>query len=482
MQSSKLMQLLGELTDEERTNLQQWVFCSLRGRTLGQEACTLLTFLRKHNYYLDKQWSRERVWRKLFPGQSFRDARMRKIMHELTQFVLDYLGMVHMMSNEQQLRQATMAVLHERGLEKHYRTLERQSEQFFTSGDQRDHNYHHQRMFLIQMQFEREEQSPRRAHLARLLHEQDYHLECYYLIQKLRNYGNSVGNRVFFAFEGEELQLPNGFLDRIAQGPWIEEVGVRVYWLIAQMLEHPDQESWFYQLKSLLYSSSHHFSPDEQDSLYIFLKNYCIAYQINQGKAHYFQELFEISRTLLEKGLTQRSGTIEPQAYKNIITVALHVQEFDWTEQFIREYTRYLPAEDRQNSLSYNLAKVFFHQGRYGQVIEQLREVAYADHTYALGSKLMLLKTYYETGEDRALDSLIDSFRIYLRRNRMISKEVRDQYRNVLRFVRKLFYLPPNAPEAIAKLRREIEDCDALADKPWIMSKVAELSAGSAKA
>jgi len=74
-----------------------------------------------------------------------------------------------------------------------------------------------------------------------------------------------------------------------------------------------------------------------------------------------------------------------------------------------------------------------------------------------------------------ALDSLIDSFRIYLRRNKQISSEVRRQYQKVLRFVRKMFYLPPGSKEDVRKLKEELQAAEHLADKKWMLEKVEEL-------
>ena len=84
----------------------------------------------------------------------------------------------------------------------------------------------------------------------------------------------------------------------------------------------------------------------------------------------------------------------------------------------------------------------------------------------------MLLKTYYEQDEYLALDSLMDSFRIYLQRNRLISKDVRRQYLNVLRFIRKLANIDPYNQQAIAKVRLKVNECQALADKNWILEKI----------
>ena len=161
---------------------------------------------------------------------------------------------------------------------------------------------------------------------------------------------------------------------------------------------------------------------------------------------------------------------------RNITTVGLQLKEYDWVENFIQIYTNYLPKAHRDNALNYNLAKVYFSQKKYDQVIEQLREVEYKNHMYALGGKSVLLKTYYELKEFSPLDSLIDSFRIYIRRNKIISKEVKQQYLNLLRFVKKLSGTIAGDQKAIEKIRAQIDKCKALAGKKWILEKVEELA------
>ena len=144
-------------------------------------------------------------------------------------------------------------------------------------------------------------------------------------------------------------------------------------------------------------------------------------------------------------------------------------------EEFIKVYTDALPESSQDNDRNYNLAKVYFHQKRYGKVIEQLREVEYKTLVYLLGGRLMLLKTYYELKEETALDSLIDSFRIFIRRNQMISRDVRQQYLNLLRFIKKLATTAQYNKASLIKTKEQINQCNALADKKWLMEKVKEL-------
>ena len=122
--------------------------------------------------------------------------------------------------------------------------------------------------------------------------------------------------------------------------------------------------------------------------------------------------------------------------------------------------------------MSYNLAKVYFHKEDYQKVIEQLREVEYKNLSYTMGGRLMLLKTYYELNELDALESLLDSYGIYLRRNKLISREVKQQLMNGIRFTRKLASLAPYDKPGIQKLKTQINNCKALAAKKWLLEKV----------
>jgi len=240
------------------------------------------------------------------------------------------------------------------------------------------------------------------------------------------------------------------------------------------LLQGKDSEKVFEELRDLLILNEKYFPLKELQQIYFNVQNFC-AGEINNGKNVYFEKLFDVYKVMIEREILPGAETLKPGVYKNIITLGLIIKEFDWIENFIQKYTEKLPKEHRENAKNYNLAKVYFHKQEYEKVIEQLREVEYKELVYALGGKLMLLKTYFELKETRPLDSLIDSFRIYLRRNKLISKNVRQQYLNVLRFTKKLANIAPYDKRGVEKVKAQIEACKALADKKWLMDKVAEL-------
>ena len=107
-------------------------------------------------------------------------------------------------------------------------------------------------------------------------------------------------------------------------------------------------------------------------------------------------------------------------------------KDYYWTERFISEYGLHLPETYRENAITYNMANLYFYKKEFAKVIELLQEVAYEGDNYSLGSKSILMATYYETDEIDALYSLCDSFKAYLKRNKLISRDKKEGYKNLI--------------------------------------------------
>lgn len=421
-----------------------------------------------------KQLEKKVVWKKLFGKAPYRDGHLRRLCSELLHLAYDFIYAETCRADEAGAKTALLHHFKQPAMEKHFRGIARQlsvlQEQEAGSGASRFYTAYRSELAFHQQLEEQEEKVEDFSHLERA----DEELSRFYFVQKLKHWGDALGYRSFLA-KTPGIDLPQGFMEHLEQSGLLEDPLLNAYYLAAKMLGAPEEESYFFQLKSLFFNRFDALAPEERPPLYIHLNNYCIQYKINAGNSSYFHELFDLYKRGIETGLLLRDNVLPAQDYKNIITVGLHAEAFDWVEQFIQQYTGHLPEARQENALAYNLAKVYFHKKEYEKVIGQLREVEYHSLVYALGSKLMLLRTYFELGEFLALDSLAESFRIYLRRKREISRDVRQQYMNVLRFVRKLSKLDPRDKAAVGKVKEEVLACDALAAKQWVLEKVEEL-------
>jgi hypothetical protein len=84
------------------------------------------------------------------------------------------------------------------------------------------------------------------------------------------------------------------------------------------------------------------------------------------------------------------------------------------------------------------------------------------------------MKTYFELNEYQPLLSLKESFRILLRRKKLISEQNKTNYDNFARFTMKLFRINVSDRKALNRLKNEITNTGNIADKSWIMEKLQE--------
>ena len=433
----------------------------------------ILSEMLRQNGSAVKQLSKQDVWKKLNGSLPYQDAPFRRLCSDLNKHAYSFLALQAFKQDEVLEQNTLLKSLDHTALEKHFTGVVRQIHSIQEKNGHRGMHFHFQNYLTEYSRHEHTETLKKKVTELPHLGQADYHLDCFYIAGKLRNYCDLLGYQTVFTIDTEIPLFPS-FLEFVQQSLFLEEPVVKAFYLVAKMFLQPEEEAYFNQLKGLLKDTADKFSIDELKTLYTHLKNYSIHTKINTGQAAYFHQLFDVFGMQIDNGLILEDGIISPQNYKNIITVGLHIKAFDWVENFIQTYTDKLPKENQDNDFSYNLAKVYFHKEEYEKVIEQLREVEYKNLVYALGGKLMLLKTYFELKEYMALDSLLDSFRIYLRRNRLISRDVKQQYMNVLRFTKKLSNLAPHDRRSVDKIKSQIVNCKALAAKQWLLEKVAD--------
>ena len=153
-------------------------------------------------------------------------------------------------------------------------------------------------------------------------------------------------------------------------------------------------------------------------------------------------------------------------AFKNVIKLGFNLKKYDWVEQFIRENNQYLEEQFRQNALHYNLADLYFQKSNFGEALLHLNQVEINEISYALGTREMLMRIYYETDEEEALISLIASFNIYLKRNKDLPSDVRKMYLNFCRIVGQILR---RNPKKLKKIGEEIKNTKLLLAKNWLL-------------
>ena len=422
------------------------------------------------------------IWRIAYGKKAFVPLKYARLLSDLTKVLEKFLLMEHISASEPDRSIALLRIYNSRSLASCITPLLKSADDSLRKNHYRDGDFYLSRFLIDEQQNAYIENLDRRdpeKHLTQTMQS----LDSYYVIQKLKYYASALHYEKFLSIPSQ-IQFMDELL-RFAASPAFAGVPmVRIYLCIIQTLQDDSSAkspkgdfntNAFEELRSLLSQHVALFPMAEAEQLYAFAVNYCIR-QINKGEQEYLQKIFTLYKQMLHDGLLTYKGNISPWEFKNIVTVALRAKELKWAATFIEQQSPFIPARDRDNAYTFNMARYAFAARKYDRVLELLGEVDYDDVFYQLDAKTTLMKTYYELGEYQPLQSLTESFRILLSRKKLISDTQRAVYGNFVRYTLKLYRTDVKDKKKMETLRKEIQSTKQMADKGWLMEKLGEIS------
>lgn len=245
---------------------------------------------------------------------------------------------------------------------------------------------------------------------------------------------------------------------------------IRVYFRILMTLLESDNEEHFEQLRALLKEHESKFGLKELREMYQYVLNYVIK-KINLGNTVWQKTLLDIFKITLENKVLLSEGHLSHWDYKNIVTVSLRQKEYGWAKNFIEKFRKELLPSERENAHRYNLANLYFNTGDYSRSLKLLQQVEFSDVYYQLDSKSILLKTYFELDETESFFYQASAFRIFLKRNKLISDYQRTIYLNLIRYTSQLMRAG-GAKRKLQAIRQKVEEQRNVADLNWLLGKL----------
>jgi len=418
--------------------------------------------------------TREHIWTTAFGKKKFNEQKYRRYASDLTKLAYRFLSLEWQERDGFAHGEGLLKKVNADPLTKHYKTALRNFRNKLDESGIQDASYYYYRYISeYESHIHLERTHAKRSTLSNL-QDADHNLDIFYIINKLKHYCDSVNYKTFLSIEIDVKLLPR-LTEFIHENDYLEIPAVNIYYRISKTLDDAEDTSHYFKLVDLLEKYYALFNRSELRTLYIYATNYCIT-QINIGNKDFYRVLYNLYFTLLaRKTIFNQEDELDERHYKNIVSLGVQLKEYDGVEAFIRGYSPMLHKGVRDNALFFNLAHVYYAKEEFGKVIEQLSQVEYNDLAYALGGRFMLLKTYYEIGEFTAFEAQLDSFNIYMRRNKLVSGDMKTQYMNCLKFMRKMYNTPRYEKDNLKKLRDKIDATVKVVSKGWLLEKVDEL-------
>lgn len=430
MNKSKLYLTLSVLNDRECKNFREYVHTPFINK--NKRIKTLCDIIISYRSNPSKgELPKKHVYKKLFGEDDYRELRLNNIISDLYKLLLDFLAYQEYLSNPLLKQNLLAKSLIKREHYQNFNSILRRYGQLLEK-----HNYANYSSFEETYRFheimDHFSLSGDKRSMSESLQSKNDSLDLYYFANKLR-IACDMESRNMVINAGYQPHFIHELLKRYQEDVSMYDKipAIKLYLLTLKMLTDND-EVYYFELRKYLEENSSAFPPDELNTVYSYALNYCVK-KINSGRSNFYEEIFTLYKALLERDLLINNGFLSQWDYTNIITSAIRLQEFDWTDRFIHDYKVHLIPEEQFNVYTYNLTALYFAKKDYDKSLELLHEVEFTDPFYHAAAKIIQLKIYFEIGETEALFSLAEAFRQFLKRNKQFSAYQKESNLNFIK-------------------------------------------------
>ncbi len=475
MQKTILIEILAALSEKERVQFKNYVYSPFfnKNEKVRQLCSHVLRYAPSFQHsYLEKPY----VYQLLFQDDNYREVRLNNVISDLLQLLYGYLTYVQQQSTPMQQYITLLEALLKRNLQRPIPRVVRRVEQLRQKEAHQSIDFYRAESLLYeQLNYYAFTQSK----LNKLSYDENLQytsdrLDVYYWSHKLRNACEMV-NRSAVLGGKYSSDFLDDFLAFYKQYPekYTAYPALQIFHQTYLFLETPD-EGKYHALRKLLTEHQALLPPDEVRNIYTYMLNYCIR-QVNFGQIAYYKEMVAIYQALDEQNLLLQQGYLTKWSFMNATTAGMRIGEYAWTEQFIKKHQGELLEAERQNTVDYQLAALYFAKGEHEKTLEFLHQVEFTDIFYHASAKLILLKVYYELDEVEAFYPLVNATKSLLRRSRELSDYHRSNYVNFLKLVKKLYDLKispkSNVASKLAQLGEQLAATSPLANKGWLLEQ-----------
>lgn len=466
MKKSQLIEVLTTLEKSEVREFKKWLQSPVHNQR--EDVVQLFDYLMAGNHlYEDKFLEKERIFRKVFGNEAYNDAKLRQTVHFLFKSLEEYLYFKQYIQNDPHVRISLVESYRSRGLKKMVKKNLDQALRQMNDSKYRNEIYYRNNYEYQKEKYNHLSSQPKNAKLN--LQEVSDALDKTFIIEKLQWSCRGYFHQILFR-TNYDLGLLDPVLEKIESKHMTEDPAIAIYYYVLKAItEEKDDQAYFEKLRSEINEYSNLFPRSQLREIYLMAINYCVR-KMNAGAEGFTRETFEWYRLGISNEVLVDRGTLSPITFNNTVATAIKAGEFVWAEHFIDEYNSMLPENERENLSHFSRAKLFFEKKDYKRAMILLVQAEYHNILFNLNAKSMLLKMYYEEEEMDVLESLLDSFRIYIRRKEVLGYH-RNRYLGLIKFTKKLLRVSPFEKEKIEKLREEIENSNH-PERQWLLEQI----------
>lgn len=480
MANPKLIILYHQLKPSERMRLKDLVHSPFFNKR--QKLKTLYGYIENNHNDEDAIWDKKKAFRSVFQHEPFNELVLNNLLSDLYKLGEMYLVNIQMEKDQELKDIALMQSFIQTGVRNNVAGFLNKKKNITNSEKETTKDFYgNYKLNLLADQYHF--QRTRKTNNTFILNGQKQ-LDLFFVCSQLKMWCELLNRSHVLSFEFDKKQLHR--FEKILKEyltDYREHPYVSLYYPVFEWMKNQKSDDWYKGYLEKLVNNVHKLPPDEGKEICNYIQNYCVK-RINEGNSDFLHELFEVFKLMLKTNLALEGFYLPQWTYKNIVTVGVRLKEFEWTEEFIHAYYSKLAPAESDNAYYYNLAVLHYESKKKDAAMQLLNKVQFTDPNYYLDAKCILLKIYFDNEHDEAFYSLRDSVKIYLLREKLLSKNQKLFYKNLFVFANKIFklkyenvHLKKNEmSKTVEKLSKEITSNIYVANKQWLLEKLKEIA------
>lgn len=276
-------------------------------------------------------------------------------------------------------------------------------------------------------------------------------------------------------------------LDQIEQHPeWLNEPLIGIYYYVYRGLTEKKVE-YHDKLMEKIAAYQLNLQQTELNDLLIYAVNMMI-YIVNAGNKtdENYRRMFNVYQKRQELRLIyQTDGSISPHEYKNIVAVALRLNELDWAEDFNEKHSdrSALYTTDNNKVYIFNRARIAFERRQYEKIFSDLLQQDFKDDILDTNTEILLLKALFEQAQTDSsiyenLTIRLEKFRNRLQRKKVFSETLQNSFLQFAEVVQKIVRIlevyrkTTDKTKELAKIQAFVLENSTIVEQKWLLDKL----------
>ncbi len=471
MIKAKVLDILKALSKDELKQFGEYISSPVINKR--EAVVELFNSYRKHYpEFNDKSFTKEKVFRKLYPGKSYNDEVFRNLNSQLLKHAEEFLSFLGYTSNQfsvkkhllSELLSRNILSLFEKNLSEATEALERQpahdldyfskSYELFLYKDM----YNSFRNNFSKQDIQRAERDLVVSFVMKILEIQNY------VLYESRLLG--LDRSLYLSDKFTESMMKN-LPEDIKDMPQVQ------IHFNAFMLEKTDEEKYFENLHDLVIKYGDLLEKEKLYNKYIDMIEH-LKRTRSMNDPNTVREVFTLRREIIEKGLFTENFMTN-MFFLNMVKSGSRLKEFDWVKMFIENYNGLISEDYRHSTYQLALSTMNFEMKRFDEALSHLALVKYEDNYYNLEVRNLTSRIYYEMGETDMLNDFLNSYRIYVSKNRALSRKDCESHTHFISVLGKIVRIKESGKSYKVDELLPTERKKEFINKTWILEKLREL-------